>query len=130
MKKFIGLLLLVIGVAVFIGDFGALLALLVAGALMIYGVKRWKRAETKGKKAIAFTALGVAAILLLHWAPSMMGLLIGGVMLYLGWKLLKGDNTLAVEVGASNLPEANPVMVESSFEADWQAFLNKQNQQG
>lgn len=129
MKKFIGLLLLIVAAVIFIRDLGGLLALLVAGALVIFGLKQWKRAESKGQTALAVTMLIIAAIIVITGVHSLFTLLICGVLTYLGWKIWKGDRLLPKENG-NHLKTAHSVIVPSSFDEEWEAFMNRQNQHG
>ncbi|PRZ14887.1 hypothetical protein CLV36_105203 [Laceyella sediminis] len=125
MKKLFGGLLLLIGIAICLDDIGGLLVLLLTGALMVYGLKRWKRATTEGQKVVAVLVMGVAALLLFRWFPSVVGLLIGGVLFYLGWKVFNGGLSISLEKVTAPRTPTN----DTSFDADWRAFMDKQNKQ-
>lgn len=125
MKKLFGGLLLLIGIAICLDDIGGLLVLLLTGALMVYGLKRWKRATTEGQKVVAVLVMGAAALLLFRWFPSVVGLLIGGVLFYLGWKVFNGGLPISLEKVTAPRTPTN----DTSFDADWSAFMDKQNKQ-
>ncbi|MBA4494146.1 hypothetical protein ACFO25_10635 [Paenactinomyces guangxiensis] len=135
-KKLAGVLLLIVGAGIFLGDFGGVIAFLIVAGLTYYGVKKLKASKTQGQKVFAVIVLGIAALMLLHLLPLMLGILIGGACLYYGWKLFKKDGDSegwAMESGPAGdgaMTVNSPAKVDTSFEADWQEFLKRQNKNG
>ncbi|MBH8597957.1 MULTISPECIES: hypothetical protein [unclassified Thermoactinomyces] len=129
-KKLAGFLLLLVGVAMFLGNLGSLIGFLIAAVLFWYGVKKLKTAETKGSKIFAFMVLGLSLLVLFGMLPGVIPLIFGGICFYFGFKLMKTEVAgLAWETGVAvrGIPKGKRTsMADHSFEADWQEFVKRQ----
>ncbi len=117
LKKFAGAILLAIGTIILLFHLGHILFLLLIGALVYWGVKKLKHADSKKQKRIAYILLGIAILLCLCNSPFLVGLLIGGGLLYLGWKMINQ------KVVYSSNQEEKPF--DNSFDAEWKQFVKK-----
>jgi predicted membrane protein len=120
MKKFAGIILLVIGAIVLLCQFGHFFLLVLMASLAFLGVKKLHHARTKQEKNIAYLFLGIAALCGLFNIPFLFTLLLSGALLYFGWKLI--DQPVSESFATSTVSKPT---FDKSFDADWQEFVNK-----
>ncbi|MGA9172978.1 MAG: hypothetical protein WBZ33_03240, partial [Thermoactinomyces sp.] len=102
---------------------------LIAAALLAFGLGKLMYTKTGGNKALALFALIVGGGMMLRWIPFLAGLAIGLFCIYYGWKLLTSDRNLNTsKPSLESEGKTSMAEVESSFEAEWNEFLNKQGQ--
>lgn len=120
MKKFAGVVLLVIGSIVLLVHFGRFFLLVLMAGLAFCGAKKLKHAQTKQDKNIAYLLLGIAAVCCLFIMPLLFALLISGALIYFGWKLLDPSPRTSFSGSAVTKHSFN-----NSFDADWKSFVEK-----
>jgi hypothetical protein len=119
LRKFAGISLLVIGAIVLLGHFGPIFLLALLGGLAFVGAKKLKHATTKKEKNIAYLYLGLAAVVCLFNVPFLFAILVGGALIYFGYQILQPQST---RFAGTSEPRRT---FENSFDADWQAFVDK-----
>jgi predicted membrane protein len=120
MKKFAGIILLIIGSIVLLAHFGRMFLLVLIAGLVFVGAKKLKHAYTKQDKNAAYLLLGLAVICCLLIIPLLFTLLISGALMYLGWNLFK--QPLRTSFSGSTVTTHS---FDNSFDADWKAFVEK-----
>ncbi|WP_028776191.1 hypothetical protein [Shimazuella kribbensis] len=120
MKKFAGISLLIIGAIVLLCQFGHLFLLVLMAGLAFIGARKLKHARTKQERNIAYLFFGIAALCGLFNIPFLLTLLISGAFLYVGWKLIDQPTSEVFATSTATKPS-----FDKSFDADWQAFVNK-----
>src|SRR5699024_7913528 len=117
-----GMLLLAIGASIFFGVFGiqigGLISFAIAIALVVIGLKQLK----EGHQVFGIIVLIVGAMMLIGSIPFLISLVIAGVCIYFGWKLLKGHDNHDPDPAPTytgDVIDHQHVDVDSHFDAEW-----------
>ncbi|MBO8171565.1 MAG: hypothetical protein H0Z33_06735 [Bacillaceae bacterium] len=129
-KTLIGLVMLIIGAAVFLNAVGIhagnLIGLLIAIALIFYGFKLFKHSESSLKRGLGVVLLVFGALSLAGAAHLFFGILLAAVIIYFGWNMLKqekADSTAYSTLTPAEKLDMTISRMEDSFEREWNRLM-------
>lgn len=126
-KQIGGLILLVIGGSVLLGmlgiHVGGLISLVLGVLLIVYGIKKWK----ENSHFWAGIVLILGTLFIIGSIPIVMSLLIGGLLVYWGWRFIQSND--GYHVGQKPTPShsvAGSTMtkpISDPFDEEWERLM-------
>lgn len=123
-KTMVGLVLFVVGGTILLGvlgiHLGGLISLAIAGLIMIYGIKKIVTASSRGQKWFGAALLIFGILMLVGAVHLIFKVLIALVVVYFGYKLLKGDHERPAAEGGHHLKHAD---MDDDFDKEFERMM-------
>ncbi|MGE6630033.1 hypothetical protein [Bacillus sp. NPDC077027] len=123
-KAIIGLILMLLGLSIFFGgSVGGIIPSIIGAWLIYVGVKKYDKGNKIGGVIIAIIGL----MMLVHFLPLLISIVLALALFYFGWKLMNVESSRSHRRSyreAETVPHSEDKF-ESSFDQEWEDFLKK-----